>query len=149
MRRQIAHVNVATMRWDADDPRMKGFFDNVSEVNALAETSHGFIWRLTDAREEARAATLFGEPRLVIAMSVWESLEALQQFVYNSAHGGYVRERANWFLPRQGPNKALWWVEAGTRPTVLEARHRLEWLARNGPGEFAFGFSQRQAQEAV
>lgn len=149
MSRQLAHVNVASMRWDADDPRMKGFFDNVPEINTLAESSPGFVWRLTDAEEEARAAVLFGEPRLVIALSVWESLEALQHFVYRSAHGGYLRQRARWFHPRQGPNKALWWVEAGVRPTVLDAKHRLEWLAINGPGEFAFGFSKRQAQEAV
>ena len=137
------------MRWSPDDPRMSGFFDGVPEINALAEGSPGFVWRLDDAGEEARAAELFGEPRLVIALSVWDSPEALQQFVYRSAHGGYVRRRAEWFVPRQGPNKALWWVEAGTRPTVLDAKHRLDWLALNGPGEFAFGFSKRQAQEAV
>lgn len=147
MSRQLAHVNVATMRWDADDPRMKGFFDAVPRINALAESSPGFVWRLADAGEEARAAALFGDPRLVIALSVWEHLDALQQFVYRSAHGGYVRQRASWFQPRQGPNKALWWVDAGARPTVLDAKHRLDWLAQNGPGDIAFGFSGPPRQE--
>ncbi len=149
MSRQLAHVNIATMRWAPDDPRMKGFFDAVPAMNALAESSPGFVWRLTDAEEEARAAELFGEPHLLISISVWDSLEALQQFVYKSAHGGYLRQRADWFKPRQGPNKALWWVEAGTHPTALDAKHRLDWLAINGPGEFAFGFSKRPSQEAV
>ena len=140
----LAHVNIATMRYERDDPRMAPFFDAVPEINALAESSPGFIWRLTDADEEARAATVFGEPRLVIAISVWQDLDALRTFVYRSAHGGYVQQRSQWFVPRQGPNKALWWVEPGTEPGVVDAKHRLEWLALNGPGEFAFGFSQQQ-----
>lgn len=149
MSRQLAHVNIATMRWAPDDPRMAGFFEAVPEINALAESSPGFVWRLDDAEEEARAAALFGEPRLLVSISVWDGLEALRDFVYRSAHGGYLRERAEWFRPRQGPNKALWWIEPGVRPTVLDAKHRLDWLALNGPGVFAFGFSGRQAQEAV
>ncbi|MEM1440182.1 MAG: DUF3291 domain-containing protein [Pseudomonadota bacterium] len=148
MSRELAHVNIATMRWPADDPRMAGFYNNVPAINALAESSPGFVWRLTDAEEEARAATLFGDPRLIIALSVWESIDALEQFVYRSAHGGYLRQRTSWFEPRQGPNKALWWVERGARPTIHDAKHRIEWLALNGPGEFAFGFSKHRAQEA-
>ncbi|MEL7312690.1 MAG: DUF3291 domain-containing protein [Pseudomonadota bacterium] len=145
--RCVAHVNVATLKYVKDDPRAQPFFDAVPEINALAERSEGFVWRLDDEAEEARAAQVFGEPGLLIALSVWTSVSALQQFVYRSAHGGYLRQRASWFVPRNSANKALWWIEPGVLPTIDEARHRLDWLTRNGPGEVAFDFSTGTLQE--
>lgn len=121
---------------------MQPFFDAVPAINALAERSPGFVWRLTDDAEEAKAAELFGEPNLAIALSVWETLESLRDFVYRSAHGGFVQQRASWFLPRAMANKALWRVAPGTQPSILDAKHRLDWLTRHGPGDVAFGFSQ-------
>ena len=141
MTRRLAHVNVATMRWDAGDPRMRPFFDAAPAVSAIAQSSPGFVWQLDDADEEARAAELFGEPRLVIAMSVWRDLAALRGFVYRSAHGGFVRRRGEWFVPMTGATKALWWLDGDSMPTVVDAKHRLDWLTRNGPGDVAFGFS--------
>ena len=143
----VAHVNVATPRFPRGDARIQPFFDGVAAINALAEASPGFVWRLDAADEEAKAEVLFGEPGLVIALSVWESVQALEAFVYRSAHGEYLRQRASWFLPRSGANKALWWVALDTRPTITEAQHRLEWLTLNGPGDVAFGFSQGRRQE--
>lgn len=145
--RHVAHVNVASLKYPADDPRVKPFFDGVPEMNALAERSSGFVWRLDDAEEEARAPEIFDEPNLLVALSVWESVEALEQFVYRSAHGGFVRQRTDWFKPRNGANKALWWIQAGQRPTLVEASHRLEWLTLNGPGDVAFGFSEGRREE--
>ena len=141
MTSHVAHVNVATLKFAADDPRMRPFFDAVPAINALAESSPGFVWRLDDADEEARAAALFGEPNMIIALSVWDSVASLRAFVYRSQHGEYLRQRATFFKPRPSANKALWWIEPGERPTVLEAKHRLDWLTRNGPGEIAFGFT--------
>lgn len=148
MTHHVAHVNVATLKYPATDPRMRPFFDAVPGINALAESSPGFIWRLDDADEEARAAELFGEPNMIIALSVWESVEALRAFVYRSQHGDYLRQRAQFFTPRREANKALWWIEPGTLPTILEAKHRLDWLTRNGPGEIAFGFNMTEKRES-
>ena len=137
----LAHVNVATLKHPKGDPRVQPFFDAVPEINALAESSPGFVWRLTDEAEEARAPGIFGEDNLAIALSVWESVAALEAFVYRSAHGGFLRQRAEWFVPRATANKALWWVPVGTEPTIVEAKHRLQWLTLNGPGDVAFDFS--------
>ena len=100
----IAHVNVATLRYSRGDARVQPFFDAVPAIYALAERSPGFVWRLTDDAEEAKAAELFGEPNLAIALSVWETLESLRDFVYRSAHGGFVQQRASWFLTRAMAN---------------------------------------------
>ncbi|MEO0575044.1 MAG: DUF3291 domain-containing protein [Pseudomonadota bacterium] len=143
----IAHVNIATLRHAKGDARVQPFFDAVPKINALAERSPGFVWRLTDEAEEAKASALFGEANLAIAISVWENVDALREFVYASAHGGFLRQRGDWFVPRSAANKALWWVEPGTQPTVLEAKHRLDWLNKNGAGDIAFGFSQHIVSE--
>ena len=141
MSQHIAHVNVVRFKYPIDDQRLKPFFDAVPTVNALAERSPGFVWRLSDPDEDARAPEVFGEPNMAIALSVWSSLDALKTFVYRSVHADYLRQRSDWFLPARGANKALWHIAPGARPTILEAKHRLEWLTLNGPGEFAFGFA--------
>ena len=145
--RHVAHVNVAKLKFEKGDPRVQLVFDAVPEIYALAERAAGCGWRRDDEAEEARAPDVFGEPGLLIALSVWESSDALQQFVYRSAHGGYLRQRASWFVPRNCANKALWWVERSERPSIDEARHRLDWLTRHGPGDVAFDFSTGKLQE--
>ena len=73
-------------------------------------------------------------------MSVWTSLEALQQYVYRSAHVGPLRDRKQWFEPMEGPILALWWISAGHVPTVAEAMERLAHLKAHGPTPHAFTF---------
>ena len=77
---------------------------------------------------------------MLFNMSVWESREALMHYVYKSDHVDILRKRAEWFEPMEGPVQALWWQPAGTIPTVMEARHRLELLKQKGPGPDAFTF---------
>ena len=77
---------------------------------------------------------------MAINMSVWESLDALQQYVYRSAHVGPLRDRKQWFEPMEGPILALWWVPAGHIPTVAEAMERLDYLKQHGPSSYAFTF---------
>lgn len=141
--KHVAHVNVAKLKHPKGHRDVQTFFDAVPAINALAESSSGFVWRETRDEEEAKAAILFGEPNLVIALSVWTDIESLQAFVYESAHGGFLKQRMDWFVPRAGPNKALWWVEPGFRPTFGEAKHRLDWLSLNGSGDIAFGFNEQ------
>ena len=46
----------------------------------------------------------------------------------------------DWFHRMPDPYLALWWLPAGTIPTVAEARGRLELLAAKGPTADAFTF---------
>jgi hypothetical protein len=75
-------------------------------------------------------------------MSVWESVEALKEYVYKSAHYGALRDRKRWFEKFDGPYYALWWVPAGHIPTTQEAKERLEHLREHGESVFAFSFSR-------
>ena len=65
-------------------------------------------------------------------MSVWESLEALRNYVYRSPHADVLRRRQEWFDRMVEANVALWWVEAGTLPSLTGAQDRLVGAPRRG-----------------
>jgi hypothetical protein len=136
----LAQVNIGRVRAPLEDPIMDDFRNALVPINALADASPGFVWRLQTEDGNAMAIRPFEDPRMAINMSVWESLEALQQFVYKSAHVGSLRDRKQWFEPMEGPILALWWIPAGHIPTVTEAQERLQHLAAHGPTPHAFTF---------
>ncbi|MFQ5982290.1 MAG: DUF3291 domain-containing protein [Woeseiaceae bacterium] len=136
----LAQVNIAIAKYAYDDPRFASFVDNLDRVNALAESTPGFVWRHVGVDNDAEAKSVFGEPDLFFNMSLWETREALFDFAYKSDHVDILRQRADWFIPQNRPILALWWQPAGTIPTIMQARHRLELLAQAGPSEDAFTF---------
>ncbi len=139
----LAQCNVATMVAAADDPVMKGFFDRLEELNALADRSPGFVWRLQSEDGDATAVRVFDNPRILFNLSVWESAEALEAFVYRSDHVTAVRSRTAWFEPATRSPLVLWWIPVGHLPDVEEARQRLEILWQYGPRPDAFTFRKR------
>jgi hypothetical protein len=139
-RYHLAQVNIGRLRAPVEDPLMEGFRSQLDPINALADRSPGFVWRLQTEDGNATAIRPYDDERMAINMSVWESLEALQQFVYRSAHIGPLRDRKQWFEPLDGPILALWWVPVGQIPTVDEAKARLELLKERGPSPDAFTF---------
>ena len=136
----LAQVNVAIARYAYDDPRYAGFVDNLDRIYELAESTPGFVWRHLTVNDDSEAKQVFAEPNLVFNMSVWESQQALREFVYKSDHASILRQRAEWFVPMNRPVFALWWQPVGTIPTIVESRHRLERLQPAGPTEGAFTF---------
>lgn len=140
MNYHLAQVNIAIAKYSYDDPRIAGFVDNLNRIYDLAESTPGFVWRHVTVNEDAEAKQVFGEPNLVFNMSVWESLDALREFVYRSDHASILRQRASWFVPMDRPVFALWWQPAGTIPTIVESKHRLDRLQQAGPTEDAFTF---------
>src|ERR671937_422180 len=136
----LAQANIGRLRAPVEDPIMEGFRSQLDPINALADRSPGFVWRLQTEDGNALAIRPFADERMAINMSVWESLEALQQFVYRSAHVGPLRDRTQWFEPIEGPILVLWWIPAGHVPTVAEALERLGHLKQRGPSAYAFTF---------
>ena len=45
-RYQLAEINIAELKAPLDSPQLKDFVDNLDRMNALAEASPGFVWRL-------------------------------------------------------------------------------------------------------
>lgn len=136
----LAQLNIATMKAPLDDPVMKGFVDLLDEINALADASPGFVWRLQTEEGDATSIRAFDDDMLLINLSVWETFEALKEFVYRGNHLAPLRRRAEWFIPSRTPHQVLWWVPAGHRPPIDEAKRSLEHLIEHGAGPDAFDF---------
>jgi hypothetical protein len=142
-RYHLAQVNIGRLRAPIGDPIMEGFRTQLAPINALADRSPGFVWRLQTDEGNATAIQPYADDnQMAINMSVWESLESLRKFVYQTAHVGPLRDRKQWFEPIDGPILALWWIAAGHTPTVAEALERLATLKARGPSPEAFTFRQ-------
>ena len=134
---ELAQLNVATMKESLESPSMADFVANLDRINALAESSPGFVWRLQTEEGDATAMRPMGEETLV-NLSVWKDAESLNKYVYESAHVEIMRRRKEWFERMREAYVVLWWVPRGRRPTSSEAITKLESLRSNGPTEEAF-----------
>jgi hypothetical protein len=138
----LAQINVGRLIAPIGDPRIDDFRNNLEPINALAEGSPGFVWRLKDDAGNATALRAFDDPTILLNMSVWETPEALYAFTYNTMHRRFVQRRKEWFELFGRPYLALWWILEGHAPTMMEARQRLEHLERFGPTAYAFTFKK-------
>jgi hypothetical protein len=139
---QLAQVNVALPRAPLDSPSMAGFVKGLDDVNWWADHSPGFVWRLRAVDGPVTAAALGGE-KVLVTVSVWESFEDLQRYVYRSAHALFMQRRSRWFVPLGGFTTALWWVADGEQPTADEGLARLEQLRTHGPTPHAFSLRRQ------
>jgi hypothetical protein len=136
---ELAQLNIALMKEPLESPRMADFVANLDRINALAEDSPGFVWRLKTDDGNATALRPLGEETLV-NVSVWKDVASLNKYVYQSAHVEIMRRRKEWFERMREAWVVLWWIPQGHRPTVSEAIARLELLRANGPSRDAFTF---------
>lgn len=138
----VAQVNIARMNAPLDDPLMAGFVAQLDDINALADRSPGFVWRLQSSQGNATYLRPYDDDRILFNLSVWQTIDHLKQYVYRSAHAELLRQRRAWFEKFAGTYVALWWVPASHTPSVDEAKKRLEHLAVHGPTPLAFTFKQ-------
>ena len=138
----LAQINIAYSSGARDEEIMQGFIDRLDEINAIADSSPGFVWRLQTEEGDATAIKAFDDPLILVNVSVWEDIDSLKYFVYKSAHVELIQDREAWFKKIPESHQALWWITEGQLPTVEEAREKLEYLQANGPGEAAFTFSK-------
>ena len=144
----LAQINIGRLAAPLDGPELKPFVDNLDRINAVAETSPGFVWRLTGDGNNATDLRPFEDPLMMINMSVWTDMASLGAFVYRSDHSGIMRRRREFFETPAEAFQALWWVPAGHAPTAAEGIERLEHLRRKGPTAYAFTFRQPFAPQA-
>jgi|SRR5579872_6940354 len=138
----LAQINTGRVRGPIGSDIMAEFVANLDPINAIAEQSAGFVWRLQTEEGNATSVQIFEDPMQLLNFSVWESVETLRDFVYKSAHMPFVRRRYEWFEKFEKPYIALWWIPAGYIPTVQEARERLEFRQRHGDTPVAFSFGK-------
>ena len=138
----LAQVNIARAKAEMTDPIMEGFVSRLDEINALAEATPGFVWRLTGEGNDATSLRPFEDNLILVNLSVWESPESLRGYVYKSAHTEVMRGRKAWFDRMQEMYFAMWWIPAGHIPTVEEAKVRLDHLRKHGESAHAFTFAK-------
>lgn len=139
-RYEVAQLNVGRSVSLMDEPPMAEFKARLDEINALAERSPGFVWRLQGDNGNATELKYTDDPLFIVNLSVWRSLEDLHAFTYRTEHKALFARRFDWFERRSGPNVVIWWQPAGTIPDIHDALRRLAMLERDGPSPEAFGF---------
>ncbi|HME40698.1 MAG TPA: DUF3291 domain-containing protein [Steroidobacteraceae bacterium] len=137
---ELAQLNIGIIKGPMDSPLMADFAANLERINALAERTPGFIWRLQTEEGDATAIRPFDNPNLLINMSVWRDVESLNKYVYSSAHVEIMRRRREWFERMPDAFLVLWWVPTGHRPSIAEAIAKLDTLRAQGPTPQAFTF---------
>jgi hypothetical protein len=136
----LAQINIGRMLAPIDDPLMAEFVAQLAAINALADSTPGFVWRLQSESGDATSIKAYDDELIIVNMSVWESIESLREFAYKSSHAGVMRDRKRWFEKFDGPYMALWWIPAGHTPTPQEGKERLEYLRLHGETPHAFSF---------
>ena len=137
----IAQINIGRAKGPVEDPMMAGFMTRLDDLNALADRSPGFVWRLQTLEGNATYFRPYEhDDRILLNMSVWETIDDLRHYVYKTAHAEMLRHREEWFERFAGIYLALWWVPVGHIPGIDEAKKRLAHLDQYGPTQFAFTF---------
>jgi hypothetical protein len=104
---------------------------------------------LTKISLVAYSIRIFDDPFMLINMSVWDSIDALYKFVYQSAHVDYLKKRSEWFEKLTEMHMALWWIPQDHIPTCNEAVERLTHLKQHGASSFAFSFKNKFSPEGT
>jgi Domain of unknown function (DUF3291) len=144
----LAQFNLARAKAPLDDPRMRGFVEQLRPINELADRDPGHVWRLHTETGDATGIRPYPEdPSLLLTLSVWMSIDALVDFTYRGPHANVMRDRAEWFSAIEEHYIVLWFIPAGTLPSLDEAKERLAYLRAHGLTPHAFTFKKRFSTE--
>ena len=137
----LAQLNIGRLLYPIENPHISEFVENLDRINALAEASNGFVWRLKDESGNATNIEIFDGPLVIVNMSIWESLEDLKAFAYHSEHLAIMRKRREWFERPTSPHLVMWWIPITHTPTPKEAKEKLDFLRTHGETPSAFTFA--------
>jgi len=137
---KLAELNVGYANYALDDPRMAGFMDNLDKINALAENSPGFVWRMKSDGGNATDIDVPGDANLISNLSVWDDVASLGHYVFNTVHARFYNQKQDWFQAMSKPHFVMWWIDDDHTPTLVEAMAKLSELQANGSTDAAFGW---------
>jgi hypothetical protein len=141
---QLAEINIARMKGVAiSDPIMKEFVDNLGKVNEIAEQSEGFVWRLKDEDNNATNLNPYNDEQVIVNVSVWDSIESLEHYMYKTFHSEFLKRRKEWFQSFGQVSTAMWWIKKGEIPDINQAMEKLDYLQKSGASEIVFNFKQK------
>ncbi|MFG5380393.1 DUF3291 domain-containing protein [Yoonia sp. R2-816] len=147
----LAELNIGRLIAPTDDPKVAEFMDNLERINGLGKRMPGFVWMMEASGEPGRGNTdacIDGDPQFVANLSVWETPQQLETFVFNTLHDKFMRRGNEWFEDLVQMHFVMWWVPEGTRPTLDEAMAKLAHREKHGDTADAFGWDWLRAQAA-
>lgn len=147
MIQHLAELNIGRLVAEPGDPRVAAFMAALDRVNGIGKRSPGFVWMMEGSGEPGTGNTetkIGGDRRLVSNLTVWESVETLEHFVWNTVHRQFYERRAEWFEILGEQHFVMWWVPAGHRPSLDEALARLDHKNVHGDTDHAFGWAHLQ-----
>ena len=145
----LAQINITRLRAPIDDPMVAELVEGLDPINALAEQSPGYVWRLQTDEGDATDIQAYEDELVIVNMSVWETVDDLFNYVYRSGHVDFLRNRRDWFARLGQSHMCMWWLPVGVLPTVDEGVARLEILQTKGPTPQAFTFRSPVEPKAV
>lgn len=139
----LAQYNVVVLAYPLDSPELEGFHALLDPIHTAGDRAKGFVWRFKgDGKNDALdVRPPDGNPRVLVAMTVWETPDDLEAFMKGPHLEAFLRRR-EWFVKGSGLN-VCWWVREGHQPTIEEGERRLDELRRLGPGPYAFTLRNR------
>ncbi|NNE53573.1 MAG: DUF3291 domain-containing protein [Sulfitobacter sp.] len=144
----LAEFNLGILKYDWEDPRVQDFVNGLDLVNGVAQRSPGFVWMLGgDEMEQAQNdpdGPLGGNPRTASTLSVWEDVESLEHFVWNTVHKRFYDRKGEWYDMGAALRLVMWWVPIGHKPGIDEAMARFRQLETEGDSDAAFGWAHLQ-----
>ena len=146
--RHLAQLNVGRLVAETDDPRVAEFMAALDRVNGLGKRMPGFVWMMEGSGEPGTGnieTKIDGDPRFVSNLTVWESVEELETFVWKTVHRQFYERRREWFEVLGEKHLVMWWVPEGHRPTLEEGLERLAQLRAQGDSDRAFGWAYIEA----
>ena len=137
----LAELNIGRFKHPTSDPRMADFMDNLDRVNALAERSEGFVWRLKSDGSNNATDLRVGDD-YAVNMSVWTDAKSLENYVFKTVHAQFYKRKAEFFDLMEKPHMVFWWIPKGHTPSLSEAMDKLQDFEKNGATQRAFGWAE-------
>ena len=137
---RLAELNAGYSAYPLDDPHMSRFMDNLDTINALAERSHGFVWRMKSDNGNATGISVPGDAEIISKMSNWENVASLGNYVFNTVHARFYERKEVWFQAMTSHHFVMWTVGDNHTPDLAEAMDRLAYLQKYGSTDQAFGW---------
>ena len=147
----LAELNVGRLLAPVDDPRVADFMNALDRVNGLGKRMPGFVWMMEGSGAPGTGNTeakIEGDAQYVSNLTVWENVETLEAFVWNTVHRQFYARRQEWFEVLGRMHFVMWWVPVGHKPTLAEALERLEHARTNGDTDHAFGWNYLKEAQA-
>ena len=132
-------MNIGRLLADADDPRVADFMGALERVNGRGKRMPGFVRMMEGEAGAGNAgAKIAGDPRSIVNLTAWESVEALERFLWGTIHRPFYERWSEWFALLGRVHFVVWWVAEGHRPTLEEGLARLAHPEAQGDSDRAF-----------